>query len=281
VDGTNFLGGIVALISAVTWGSGDFAGGLASRKHNQFQVLAFAAFSASITLFIAMLIRAEPWPGPVTIFWSVAAGISGAIGTVSLYRGLVIGQAALVAPTAAIVSVGLPVIVGTLTQGPPGPQKYGGMAAGMAGIWLVTREKDASRSTRGLGLAVLAGLGFGGFFLGIVRSELGSVFAPLLLAKLTAFLFCLLALAFRKKNLLPFPFKESGLALLAGILDAAGNLFYLLAARMIRFELATVISSMAPAMTVLLALLISRQKLSSSQKLGVGICLLAITLILI
>jgi drug/metabolite transporter (DMT)-like permease len=279
---SNLTGGIIALFSAVTWGSGDFAGGLASRRHNQFQVLAFATISASLSLLIAMLLRAEPWPGTITILWSVAAGISGAIGTACLYQALVIGQAALVAPTAAVVSVGLPIIVGTLTQGTPGLEKYIGMAAGMAGIWLVTRGTGSSHNgTHGLGLAILAGFGFGGFFLCIVHSEPTSVFAPLLLAKLTALLFCLIVLAFHRKNLAPYPLKTSGLALLAGVLDAAGNLFYILAARMIRFELATVISSMAPAMTVVWALLISRQKLSFLQVLGVGICLSAIALLII
>ena len=282
MDRTNLFGGIVALLSAISWGSGDFTGGLASRKHSQFQVLAVAACSASICLLIAMFVRSETWPGPATILWSIAAGISGAIGTVSLYRAFVVGQVALVAPTSAVVSVGLPVVIGTLTQGLPGPEKVVGMVVGMAGIWLVTREPGSSQGgTHGLGLAILAGFGFGGFFLCIVRSEPGSVFAPLLLAKLTALLFCLLTIAFRRSSLHAFPFKQSGLALLAGLLDAAGNLFYLLAARMIRFELATVISSMAPAMTVLLALLVSRQRISSLQMLGVGICLLAIELIVI
>ncbi len=282
MDLTNLFGGILALLSAITWGSGDFAGGIASRKQSQFQVLAFAAFSASICLTVAMFVRSETWPGPATILWSLVAGISGAIGTVSLYRALVVGQAALVAPTAAVVSVGLPVVIGTLTQGLPGPEKVVGMIIGMAGIWLVAREPEPSRDgSRGLGLSILAGIGFGGFFLCIIRSERGSVFTPLLLAKLTALLFCLLVLAFRRSSLPLFPFKQSGLAMLAGVLDAAGNLFYLLAARMIRFELATVISSMAPAMTVLLALLVSRQKISSLQKLGVCICLLAIALIII
>ena len=277
----NLFGGIVALISALTWGSGDFAGGLASRKQNQVQVLVLATFSGAISLGIAMFVRREPWPTTDSMLWSVTAGISGVIGMACLYRGLVVGQAALVAPTATIVGVGFPVIIGTLTRGAPGVEKIIGMAVGMAGIWLTTRGTQAGQSTRGLGLAILAGLGFGGFFLCIVRVGPESIFAPLLIAKLSAFILSTLILAFAFRQTGLPPLRSDGTALLAGILDAAGNLFYLLAARLTRPELAAVIASMAPAMTVILAGLVLRQKISSHQKLGVGLCLLAIALIVI
>lgn len=277
MDQTNLIGGIIALVSAITWGGGDFAGGLASRKHSQYQVLALAAFSASICLATAMFLRGEHWPQPISILWSIVAGISGAIGTASLYQGLAIGQAALVAPIAAVVSVVIPVIVGTLTLGAPGPEKFIGMAAGVVGIWFVTRGTGTSAGTRGLGLAILAGCGFSGYFLCIVRAEPESIFTPLLIAKLTAFLFSSFILVLRRTGIPSF--KGSKLALLAGILDAVGNLFYLLAARLTRVELAVVIASMAPAITVILASVISHQNILSRQKLGIGFCLLAIILI--
>ena len=275
----NILGGFVALISAITWGSGDFAGGLASRKQSQVQVLVMATFSGALSLAIAMFIRGEALPGTISILWSVAAGVLGAMGMICLYRGLAIGQAALVAPTATVIGVIFPVIVGTLTHGAPGLEKFAGMLIGLLGIWLTTRGTEKNQTLRGLGLAVLAGLGFGGFFLCIVRVDTASIFAPLLLAKLTAFLFAVLILAFRRTALPSL--KGSGLAILAGILDAAGNLFYLLAARLTRLELAAVISSMAPAMTVILASIISRQQISFWQKLGVSLSLLGVALIMI
>jgi len=279
VDSSNLLGGIVALISAVVWGTGDFVGGLATRDRDRYQVLALSAFAGLTSLLIAMLIRAEPWPDPISILWSCVAGISGAIGMASLYRGLAIAQAVLVAPTAAVVSVVLPVVVGTIMNGAPAPEKWIGMAAGMAGIWFVTKGLGSSRDTNGLGLAFLAGFGFGGFFLCIVQTEPGSVFSPLVIAKMTALLFAILILLIRRSRLPSF--KGNGLALLAGVLDAAGNTFYLLAARLTRLELAAVISSMAPVMTVILASLVSKQKVSTFQKLGVVFCLVAITLLLV
>ena len=278
VDTPNLFGGLVALVSAVVWGTSDFAGGLASRNRSQYQVLTLTTLAGMASLLAAILLRSEGWPASVSILWSCAAGISGAIGMAALYRGLAIGQAALVAPTAAVVSVIPPVVVGTILYGPPGPWKWVGMAAGMIGIWLGTRGTGSGRETNGLGLAILAGFGFGGFFLCIVQTDPTNVFFPLFIAKMAGFLFALLVLLFRRSKLPSL--RGSGLALLAGVLDAGGNVFFLLAARLTRIELATVISSMAPVMTVILAAFISKQKASAVQKLGVGFCLIAIALIL-
>jgi drug/metabolite transporter (DMT)-like permease len=279
VESTNLLGGIVALLSAAVWGSGDFVGGLASRNRSQFQALALVAFSGMLTLMIGMVIRSEAWPDPVSLLWSCVAGISGAIGMAALYRGLSTSQAALVAPTGAVVSVVFPVLVGTILRGAPSLVKWVGMAVGMTGIWLVTKGPGSSRDTHGLGLAILAGLGFGGFFLCIVQTEHEDIFSPLVIAKMSALLFAILILLFRQTRLPSL--RGNGLAVLTGALDAGGNASYLLAARLTRPELAVVISSMAPVMTVILASLISKQKISMYQKLGVALCLAAIALILV
>jgi drug/metabolite transporter (DMT)-like permease len=279
LDGNNLLGGIAALLSAVVWGSGDFVGGLASRDRDQFQALALISFAGMLTLLVGMFVLHEAFPGPVSILWSVAAGISGALGMAALYHGLATAQAALVAPTAAVVSVVFPVLVGTLLHGAPSLEKWIGMGIGIAGIWLVTLDRGSSREAHGLGLAILAGLGFGGFFLCVVQTDSRFVFSPLVIAKLSACLFALLVLLFHRTRLPAM--RGNGPAFLAGALDGAGNAFYLLAARLTRPELAVVISAMAPVMTVILASVISKQKISGFQKLGVGLCLLAISLILV
>ena len=279
MDSSNVLGGIVALLSAAVWGSGDFVGGMASRNRNQFQALALVAFAGMLTLLIGMVVRSEVWPDPISLLWSVAAGVSGAIGMAALYQGLATSQAALVAPTAAVVSVVFPVVIGTLLHGAPSLEKWLGMVAGMAGIWLVTKSLGSTRDTHVLGLAILAGFGFGGFFLCIVQTDPRSIFSPLVIEKMSACFFAILILVLRRTRLPSL--RGNGLALLAGALDAGGNALYLLAARLTRPELAVVISSMAPVMTVILAAVVSKQKISVYQKLGVGICLIAIILILV
>jgi drug/metabolite transporter (DMT)-like permease len=279
LNGNGLLGGLSALMSAVVWGSGDFAGGLASRNRDQFQILLLISFAGMLTMLAGMLVTHEGFPGPASILWSLAAGVSGALGMAALYQGLATAQAALVAPSAAVISVVFPVLVGSLLHGAPSLEKWIGMAIGLAGIWLVSMQRRASGETRGLGLAILAGLGFAGFFLCIVQTDSRYIFSPLVLSKLSACSIALLVLLVRRTRL-PVV-RGNGLAFLAGLLDGSGNAFYLLAARLTRPELAVVLSAMAPVMTVLLAGLISKQKVSTFQKLGVGLCLVAIALILV
>jgi len=100
-------------------GSRRFYGGLATRKNRPYQVVALVALSGFVILLGAMLLRGETWPNPKDTLWAVAASLSGTIGVAALYRGLATSQAALVAPTSSVVGVALPVLVSTITNGPP------------------------------------------------------------------------------------------------------------------------------------------------------------------
>lgn len=274
-------GGLIALLAAAIWGTGDFVGGLATRKRNQYHVLALASLSGLVCLLVAALTKGGPWPDMASVLWSAVAGVCGGIGIAALYRGLAIADAAIVAPTAAVVGVVLPVIVGSITHGGLSPEKSGGIVAGIVGIWLVSGGslQGARAGYSGLRLAVPAGVGFGGFFVLIVRVQPGLVFWPLVVAKAIALMFAMAIIGIRRLGMPSLP--GNRLALTAGVLDAAGNVLYLLAARLTRLELAAVISSMAPGATVLLATFVSRQRISTTQKIGVGLCLIAIALILV
>ncbi len=272
-------GVLSAVASALVWGSGDFAGGRAARRHSAYQVAALAALLGLAVLLAGALLSHEPLPPPAGIAWAVAAGLSGVIGISALYRGLAVGQAAVVAPTSAVVSAVIPVLVGTLKQGFPGMLRLAGMAAGVAGIACVSRPAsgEVARRSAGFSLALLAGVGFGGFFVCIAQVEQGLVFVPLGIAKLTGLTGALLLLLWMRQ---PFPSPlRNPLALLAGLLDAGGNLLYLLAKQYTRWDIVAVLSSMYPAATVLLARMLVGEAVSARQWLGVGLCLLAVTLI--
>jgi drug/metabolite transporter (DMT)-like permease len=278
---TNALGSLIAILAAATWGTGDFMGGLSARKNSPYQVVALVSISGLVILVGAMLIRGEPWPTPQDTLWAVAASLSGTIGIAALYRGLATSQAALVAPTASVVGVSIPVLVSTITMGPPSLGKWVGMATGLLGIWLVSSNAPSgvSENKSALLLAVLAGLGFGGFFTMIAQVEHGTLFAPLVVSKLTSLVFALIILRLQHTSLPPL--RANGLALAAGLFDASGNVFYLLATQLTRLEFAAVLASMGPAVTVFLASLVTKQRVLPIQKLGVAICLVAITLIVI
>ena len=168
----------------MVWGSSDFSGGLAARRQDVYQVLLLASALGLVVLIALTMISGETFGGPADIAWSAAAGVFGAIGIVMLYAGLAVGSAALVAPTAAVVGAVLPVVVGFITEGLPGATQVTGLVIGVVGIWLTSGSSSGAGTTRraGMGFAVAAGIGFGGFFILIAQVESGALFAPLVIS---------------------------------------------------------------------------------------------------
>ena len=272
------IGVFLALTSAAVWGSGDFSGGLASRRSHPFQVLTLSTLSGMVILIVFAITWREGLPAAGSLVWAALAGVSGAVGVAALYRALALGSAAAVAPVAAVVSAALPVLFGLFTEGLPGGLRLAGFGLALAGIWLTSRASAGSLVSRqGLGLALLAGAGFAGFFILIAQVEPGPVFMPLIVARAVSLVTALLLLAARR---LPLPGPGSNpVALLAGLLDASGNVFYLLAQQYTRLDVAVVLASLYPAATVLLARMILDERVSPGQWLGAGVCLAAIVLI--
>jgi drug/metabolite transporter (DMT)-like permease len=266
---------VAALASAAVWGTGDFAGGMASRRNRPIHVLLIASLVGFLTLIPLALLRRESLPDPAGIGWSALAGVSGGLGIAVFYRALSTGPAAVVAPTAGVVGASLPVIVGSLLEGLPTAGQMAGLIIGVAGIWLVSRGSDGGSRPPGnpVWLAVAAGLAFGAFFVFIAQVEQGLLFSPLVVAKLAALLLAAVLLRARREPLLPT--SVSPLAYAAGVFDAGGNLLYLLAAQFARLDIAAVISSMYPAATVALARAILHERTSRTQALGIAVCLAA------
>ncbi len=278
---SDLLGILSGLTSAIVWGSGDFVGGLAARKIPQFQVVALAALvGAAIFVPFAILLK-EPVPSTASLAWSAAAGISGAIGVAAFYRALSTGASAVVAPTAAVVGAAIPVLVAGILEGWPGPLEAAGIAVGLAGIWLVSRAPtpEKRQGKMEFGLAVLAGVGFAGFFIFIAQVEQEILFAPLIVAKLAALGFAWLVLVARRQSLPALA--QNPLALLAGSLDAGGNLFFFLAQRYTTLAVAAVLSSMYPAATIFLSRMILHERIVRRQVWGVVLCLAAVIMIAI
>ena len=273
------IGITFALIAAASWGTGDFLGGFASRKLNQFQVLFVMAFSSLVLLFVCMIIWREQIPTIENLILAMIAGASGALGTVLLYKGLSLGNAALVSPVAGVIGAIIPTLVGIWLEGLPSSMKLIGFGLAFIGIWLVTRTKNGNGQhvRLGLGLALLAGIGFGGFLVIIAQVEGKQIFAPLVFSKLAA---VALAIGLMKSRQLSIPkLLASPIAILSGVFDAGGNIFYLFAAQFTRLDIAALLSSLYPAGTVLLSNLVLKEKLSVQQRIGVGTCLAAIMLI--
>jgi drug/metabolite transporter (DMT)-like permease len=271
-------GPLVALIAALVWGSADFTGGQAARRLGQYPVLVLSAFSGALVLLTLALLRGEALPAGADLAYAAASGVCGALALGIFYRGLASGNTALVAPVAAVVGASAPLVFELLRSQPPTGLQSLGFALALLGIWLVTQTTADLHHLRRAGLVtgVSAGLGFGGFFIfiGIIRTE--AVFAPLLISR-SAMLLVALALVALRRETLPVP-QRHPLALLAGVLDVGGNTFYMLATQLTRLDVAAVLSSLYPAVTVLWALGLNGEKLTRWQWLGLGACLGAVGL---
>jgi drug/metabolite transporter (DMT)-like permease len=277
----SLLGVLLALTSAAVWGSGDFAGGLAARRSHHFQVLLLSAFSGIVLLVFLSMVRGEA-PLMSNLTWAVLAGMASALGIASLYQGLAIGNAAIVASTSAVVTGLLPTVFGALTLGLPRPSQLFGFVLAMIGIGLVTRTsadagKSVGASANGLKLGILAGIGFGGFLTLIAHIEGNLIFLPLVVARTTTLVIAVLVMMVRGISLPSLTSNHT--ALVAGLLDAGGNIFYVLSKQHLRLDIAAVLSSLYPVATVALARFAQHQQVTRMQWIGMGICMTSVALI--
>jgi drug/metabolite transporter (DMT)-like permease len=280
------VGILLALASGLVWGAADFTGGVATRKAHQFQVVALSALGGIALLVLCAFVFRERVPPLATVLWAAGGGVAGAIGLASLYRGLSLGRAATVAPTAAVVTALIPVVFNGLRAGWPSGTQLAGFALALAGIWLVAAASSGGDVTdatpasgTGLRLALLAGVGFGSFLILIAQIDADLVFVPLAVARTVTFGTVLLLLTSQR---VPMPsLTAHPLALLAGVLDAGGNVLYLFARELTRLDVAAVLASLYPVSTVLLARLVSNEQISATQWAGAAVCLVAVALITI
>lgn len=271
------FGILLALISAMVWGSGDFVGGAATRRSHQFQVLALSALSGIVLLTLLAWLF-ETVPSRANAAWAAAAGLAGAIGIASLYHGLAIGGAAMVAPVAAVVTAAIPAVYTAFAVAPPSAWQLAGFLAAVAGIWLVTRQPQTAEasSRKGVRQALAAGIGFGTFLILIAQVDRTLVFGPLVVARTVMLAMGLVLMLVRG---ISFPGLTSNpLALVAGALDAGGNIFFVLARQHTRLDVAAVLSSLYPVATVVLARIVWREPVAPQQWAGVGMCLLSVAL---
>ena len=273
------LGVLLGLACALLWGSGDFTGGLATRRNHALQVLVVASVSGLLMLTVFALLAQEGLPSSKSAGWAAAAGLFGTLAIAALYRGLATGHAAEVAPVAAVIGTAIPVAIGSWLHGWPALAQIVGLGIVFPAVWLVSRSRAARDMgpSDGLGFAWLAGIGIGGFLVFMAQIEVGPVFAPLVVARVVAV--CAGVFLLAVVGVHPLRLHRPAVACLAGCLDAGGNVLYVLASRYARLDVAAALASMAPAATVGLACWLTSQKVTRTQLLGVAFCLVAAVLL--
>jgi drug/metabolite transporter (DMT)-like permease len=279
--GSGFSVILLGLASAAAWGAGDFSGGLASKRTSAYSVVVLSQFVSLVLLVLSAVLIPEGGNSLRDIVLGATAGVCAATGLVALYSGLARGPMGVVAPVTAVVAAILPVIFNILTEGLPAMEVFAGFIIALSAVWLISHGDQGARiHLSDLLLPILAGFGFGIFFILIDQVSSNAILWPLVSARSTSIIVVVVLGVMTRQMELPI-LNQVPIIALAGVFDTGGNVFYALATRIGRLDVSAVLSSLYPAVTVMLAWIILKEKLSMRQWAGVLFAMIAVILIAI
>jgi drug/metabolite transporter (DMT)-like permease len=270
---------LFGIASSLSWGAGDFAGGLSSRKVGTYRAVLYADFFGLLILAVASLFYREAFPSTSGFVNSLLGGALGSFGLLILYYSLTVGQMSIAAPVSALFAALLPVMYGAMTEGLPTTIQFIGFALALAAVWLISQGdgKFHAGKLSDLKYPILAGVGFGCYFIFIheAAGEPDSLLWPMIISRLAGTVMLFLIVLARREPL-PVPREAWGVVLINAVLDLGGNFFYILASKAGRLDIAAVLSSLYPGATVILAWLILKEHISRLQVLGILLAFVAI-----
>jgi drug/metabolite transporter (DMT)-like permease len=281
---TQLAPAVYSVAAVFLWGAADFSGGLGSRRANAFVLTAFSHVCAFGLMFAIALTQHGAFPSRASIVWAVVAGASGGFSLALFYRALASGQMGLTAPIAALVGAAIPTMVDIAQEGAPSGWTIAGFVLAVMAIWLITRpepskenEEQPSGRPAGVGLAALAGVGFAGFYL-CIHQATGSPAWIASLSRVGSFTATAIAVVVTRATLkLDGP--RATLGMLAGFLDITASALFIYASQHGRLDEAVLITSLYPAVTVLLARLVLKEHFSRWKVIGLLAALAAVPLL--
>jgi uncharacterized membrane protein len=272
---------ILALLAALGYGVSDFSGGLASRRVRPMTALLLAYPVA--TVFTAMLLPLAP--GSLSLgsaALAALAGLAGLVGFGLMYRLMSTAPLNLVSPVTGVLAAATPIAFGVLSGEQPRLTAWFGIAAGLVAVVLISSASDGGPHARlrvqVLLVALVSGAGFGLYFVLLAHAGVGTGLWPLLIARVSA-LVVIVAVAARPGVIAAVDRRTFGLAAVAGALDAAADVCFLLATRDGYLSLVSVITALYPAFTALLALFVLRERAGWLPRAGLALSAVSLALI--
>lgn len=229
-------------------------------------------------MWVVAVLSHAPFPPRASVLWSLAAGAIGGIALAIFYRALASGTMGLTAPVSAVLAAGIPTVVTAFAEGFPGYRQIVGFIVAAVGVWLISRSEDASGHPQGLGWAVLAGAGFAAFYLCVKQAGDAPALWVAWISR-CASLIVTASFVFLAAPRGQIPRPVIAIALFTGILDITGSALFVRAEQMGRLDTAVVLSSLYPAVTVLLARVFLHEHFSRSRTVGVLAALAAVPLV--
>jgi drug/metabolite transporter (DMT)-like permease len=269
---------LLALGASIAWGVADFTGPLVSRTFGTLRILFWAQLGGVVAIAAAVAIRGDGPKGPGVLF-AIAAGICGTLGLYAYYRGMQVGAMSVVAPIAGVSAV-IPVAFGVATGDSPKPWQVAGILAALVGVALasVEHQEGTRRLAAGVGLALLAALGFGLYFPWMHAAGKVDFWWASLVFRTTALLVVASAVSVQRTELRLGP-RMLAVAAAVGIGDTIGNVLFAASSAHGLVSLTSVLASLYPVVTVLLAALILHEHVAPAQKAGIALTLTGVVLI--
>lgn len=275
------LTALLGAATAVLFGSGDFFGGLASRRSPALAVTG-VVYVVGVVVFAVLLIGFRPHEVTSSdVVWGAVSGITGTVGILSLYAALAIGRMSIVAPLTAALSGAGPAVFDLVRGSHVGPTVLLGLGLALVAVIVVSTTtgtvEEHGMPPLAVGLSVLAGASFAGSLVSLSLTQPGSGLAPLLVARIVGAVIMGVALFVRRREMsLDRP--AARMAAGAGLLDAAANITMISAIRIGPLAVASVVGSLYPVATILLARVVLGERLKRHQAIGVVLALAAVVL---
>jgi uncharacterized membrane protein len=282
---------VLAALSALVWGTADFFGGKASQRASALNVSVLSkALSMPVLALYLVLLPAKP--NLTGLVWAVGAGVFGMLGLIVFYYALAMGAMVVVAPISAVLTALVPMAFGLAIGEVPAPIELAGAGIAVVAIVLVSVVPSAGPvvvTRRMVGYALAAGTCFGSFFVLLERADsaaggVDSGLWPIAAAQIVAVLFGLVLVARQAgtpdvRASFRLPRRIVGFASVVGVLDMTANALYLLAVQGGTITVIAPIAALYPASTVILALLVDRERIWPIQVAGLGLAATAIVLV--
>lgn len=298
---------VLGLSAAIIWGAADFSGGIGARYLRVYWLLAISHASSLIALVLLADLLHQPIPGARILAYGLVAGLAGGTALLVFYYALSLGSMGTTAAVTGLLTAALPVLFSLTTIGAPSRRQIVGFVLAAGAIWLISspsssNEQAVEGQRKKLVLAMISGIGFGIFLIGLREANSGGLLWPLAASRVGS-----LSLAIagglilsrgrftvepEPKMISPSPSAASiqqairrrwmigiGLALIAGIFDTSGNFLFVAATRIGRLDVAAVLASLYPASTILLAAWLLKERTNRRQALGMTAALVAVALI--
>lgn len=268
---------LYGLAAVLAWGTSDFLGGYATRRANAFLFTTVVNIGGLILVGTLASTAHVQFPSGRSVAWVMAGGISGGAALAIFYRALSSGRMGLTAPVAAVLSAAIPTVFSIFTEGLPGKIAIIGFFFAAIGLWLITRAEDGN-TPEGIGLALIAGTGFAGFYLCVRQAGDGSA---LWIATFTRFggLVITGLMVLLRRNFTDITAAGVRWGILTGCVDSLGTMLFVRASQTGRLDEAVVISSLYPAVTVLLARWFLREHFTRWRFVGLLAALAAVPMI--